>query len=137
MATEKSLEKDISADVACNEQTSLNLKYLVREQKSRPFPWQYCICALIIIVLAAVWGWQFTRKQEIAVLHKISRGETLRTIAIYYYGDPSEWYKIFLVNREKLLQSKTLIIGQKIKIPLSRKRLNEILAAREKQRQQR
>ncbi len=121
---EKSVESVISektlrvATDASSEEKTLNLKYLVGDSEFPAFPWGSLLGVLLFVGVSAflVWlGYQYQSK-EIVVIHTVVEGDTLRSLALYYYQDPSIWSKIFLANRKQLQQDKKLIVGQRLEI---------------------
>ena len=47
----------------------------------------------------------------------VKAGETLSKIAMYEYGDASQWRRIFEANRPKLKDANSIQVGQILKIP--------------------
>jgi nucleoid-associated protein YgaU len=50
-------------------------------------------------------------------VHEVVSGDTLAKIAIQYYGDETQFQKIFEANRDVLSTPDSLQVGQKLKIP--------------------
>lgn len=50
-------------------------------------------------------------------IHEVTSGDTLGLIADRYYGDSSQFEKIFEANRDVLDTPDSLQVGQKLKIP--------------------
>ncbi len=49
--------------------------------------------------------------------HTVASGETLSALAKRYYGDASQYHKIFDANRDQLSDPDRINVGQKLKIP--------------------
>ena len=52
-----------------------------------------------------------------AKFHRVAMEDTLRTLSIKYYGNVSDWRKIYEANEELLGDSTDLIIGMLLEIP--------------------
>ena len=52
-----------------------------------------------------------------AVTHTVQSGETLSKIAKEYYGDSSQYRRIFEANRDKLKDPDNIQVGQQLTIP--------------------
>lgn len=50
-------------------------------------------------------------------MHRVVRGDTLSSIALYYYGSSSSWNAIFEANREQLPNPNRLRVGMELIIP--------------------
>lgn len=114
------------------ETSELNLQYLIATPDSAGFPWKAGIVCLIFFGTFAFAGWLFyqSRHKQATVLHRVSEGDTLRTLALQYYGNPRDWHKIYLANRKQLLAHKKIVAGQKLVIPLSYIELEKIMHQR-------
>ena len=49
--------------------------------------------------------------------HVIVAGDTLQSIAADYYGDANQWERVFKANAQRLKNTDTLNLGEKITIP--------------------
>ncbi len=49
--------------------------------------------------------------------HIVSRGDTLMSISLRYYGSRTRWREIYAVNRDVLPSESALKIGMELKIP--------------------
>lgn len=52
-----------------------------------------------------------------SVEYRVQQGDTLSRIAAKFYGDPTEWHRIFKTNRELLQRPEALTVGQTLVIP--------------------
>ena len=50
-------------------------------------------------------------------IHTVVAGDTLRGLALKYYGDANKWTKIVDANKDALPDPNQLKVGQKLKIP--------------------
>jgi len=55
-------------------------------------------------------------KKTFPLRHKVSRGESLRSIAAYYYGDANKWQKIYEANTTKIERGLPKV-GEELIIP--------------------
>jgi nucleoid-associated protein YgaU len=63
---------------------------------------------------------QPTRRQPTPVpmrTYVVRRGDTLRSIAARFYGDESDWRRIYRVNRDRLRSPTDLRVGMELRIP--------------------
>ena len=49
--------------------------------------------------------------------HDVASGDTLSALAKRYYGDASQYHRIFEANRDQLSDPDKIKVGQKLKIP--------------------
>jgi nucleoid-associated protein YgaU len=49
--------------------------------------------------------------------HVVSKGDTLMSISLRYYGNRSRWREIFAANRDQLPTESSLQIGMELRIP--------------------
>ncbi len=49
--------------------------------------------------------------------HTVVTGETLSGIAQEFYGDPSQWPRIFEANRDQILDPNLIFPGQTLRVP--------------------
>jgi len=49
--------------------------------------------------------------------HRVVAGDTLSAIAQQFYGDPSQWLRIFEANRDQILNANLIFPGQSLRIP--------------------
>ncbi len=49
--------------------------------------------------------------------HVVTAGETLRKIALEYYGDAKKWRVIYEANLSRIIDPKKISVGQKFIIP--------------------
>ena len=63
---------------------------------------------------AAVAGGQTTPQ---VVTHTVKSGDTLSKISKEYYGNPSEYMRIFYANRDKLSDPDKIRVGEELTIP--------------------
>jgi LysM repeat protein len=54
--------------------------------------------------------------KEVPNIHKVKQGETLQSIALYYYGDSDKWTQIYDVNSENITKG-VLVPGTTLIIP--------------------
>ena len=109
----------------------MNLKYLVQNNQHSPFPWK--LVSFVTVFFCAIafllWVGYMNREREVFLIHKVSSpNEKLRNLALYYYQNPGKWRKIFIANKAELLKTKKLYVGQKLKIPVTPARRQEILS---------
>ena len=52
-----------------------------------------------------------------AKIYEVKAGDTLSKIAKHFYGDASQYMKIFELNKDQLKDPDKISIGQKLKIP--------------------
>jgi ABC-type amino acid transport substrate-binding protein len=57
---------------------------------------------------------------EIIAEHRVSRGQTLSSIAAYYYGDGRKWRLIFDANRDKLVSYEDIKVNDVLIIPIDK-----------------
>lgn len=50
--------------------------------------------------------------------HTVARGDTLSSIAQFYYGDSSVFRRIFNANRHILTNPDRLTVGQALRVPI-------------------
>jgi hypothetical protein len=50
-------------------------------------------------------------------VHRVVRGETLRSIAEQWYGDASAFRTVFQANRDQLTDPDLIVVGQQLRIP--------------------
>jgi nucleoid-associated protein YgaU len=50
-------------------------------------------------------------------VYKVRSGDTLSSIAVQFYGDPSKFTIIFEANRDQLTNPNVIIVGQELRIP--------------------
>lgn len=48
---------------------------------------------------------------------KVGKGDSLRVIALRYYGDPERWHEIYEANRDELKHPQSLQVGQSLIVP--------------------
>ena len=60
-----------------------------------------------------------TRQREAvtSVTYAVHRGDTLRGIAEWFYGDPSRWREIYAANRSTLRDPQEIEAGMVLRIP--------------------
>lgn len=139
MANNTSLETRLESPLPVNapksiSKKSLNLKYLVASDERPPYPWGWIIswfCLFLLLGSLVYWGYRH-QYREVKFVHTVTAGDTLRNLALYFYQDPTQWYKIFLANRKQLLHNKKLVVGQKIDIPIAAAKLEKFERAKEK-----
>jgi nucleoid-associated protein YgaU len=51
-------------------------------------------------------------------MHRVREGDTLRKLAIKFYGDEDEFNRIIEANRDRLGDNDELIVGSELRIPL-------------------
>ena len=54
-------------------------------------------------------------------IHVVESGDSLYRLARDYYGDSKEWVIIYNANRDKIGENRVLLIGNKIRIPVTEK----------------
>ena len=101
----------------------LKTRYIMDEPPRPPFPWGFSLFVSFLLILTGFGMWLvYEKKQQKSILlHKVAKGETIRDIALRYYGDSGEWQRIFLANREKLKNGK-LKEGDRIIVPIVKKK---------------
>lgn len=62
-------------------------------------------------------GGPLSRPLEGRKMHRVNRGETLSSIAQYYYGSSMEWRVIYEANRNLLANPNQLAVGMELVIP--------------------
>ena len=50
-------------------------------------------------------------------VHRVSSGETLRSIAEQWYGDASAFRTVYAANRDRLTDPDLIVVGQHLRIP--------------------
>ena len=50
-------------------------------------------------------------------VHRVVRGDTLRSIAEQWYGDASEFRTVFEANRNQLTDPDLIVVGQQLRVP--------------------
>jgi nucleoid-associated protein YgaU len=124
--TEEKIEDFVERKCEPQGKKSLNLAYLTDGEYKTPFPWCLCIFLCFLLGLTSFGLYLIhkkrTEKKKSVIIHCVRSDETLRSLAIRYYGNPAEWQKIFLANRKKLIRRKEgkLQDGEKLVIPISR-----------------
>ena len=60
-----------------------------------------------------------TKQEGVSVnaIHKVKPNDSLFKISRKYYGDETEWYKIYEANKDEMSSPNTLYIGQELLIP--------------------
>lgn len=60
-----------------------------------------------------------TKQEDVSVktIHKVKPNDSLFKIARKYYGNETEWYKIYEANRDEMSSPNALYIGQELLIP--------------------
>ena len=103
---------------------SLNLRYIMDKPPRTPFPWLFCICCLLLSVFIGTGIFMIVdkRRKQTFIIHNVITGDSLRDLACHYYNNPKAWKKIFLANRQNLMNRTTLIVGEKLVIPVPRKK---------------
>lgn len=49
--------------------------------------------------------------------YTVQKGDTLAKIAMHYYGDPTEWRRIYKANRSSIKNPNVILVGQRLDIP--------------------
>ncbi len=60
--------------------------------------------------------------KPVTIRYRVKKGESLRTIAIAFYGDKDKWRLIYYANRAKIQDPNILNPGQVLNIPLESKK---------------
>lgn len=63
-----------------------------------------------------------TLPQPAGRMVKVGKGDSLRIIALRYYGDPERWREIYEANRDQLKHPQSLQVGQSLIVPDRRHR---------------
>ena len=60
-----------------------------------------------------------TKQEDVSVkvIHKVKPNDSLFKISRKYYGDETEWYKIYEANKDEMSGPNTIYIGQELLIP--------------------
>ena len=56
------------------------------------------------------------KKISLPARHKVVRGDSMRSISAFYYGDPNQWQKIYEANRDKIERGLPRV-GEELVIP--------------------
>ena len=109
-------------DTSCdrNEATAaLNLQYLVASDEKKNFSWLTCFFVFFFVGLVSIAVLLIIqhRVEPLYTYHRLKSGETLISLAQFYYGDPKKWKVIFRANRSKFILRQKMIPGDVLKIP--------------------
>ncbi len=58
-----------------------------------------------------------TPAEEQDIVHQVQRGDDLRLIAGYYYGDTRQWERIWQTNRSQVRNPNRIVPGALLRIP--------------------
>ncbi|MCC6494461.1 MAG: LysM peptidoglycan-binding domain-containing protein [Pirellulales bacterium] len=66
--------------------------------------------------------------------HRVNKGETLAKIAMYFYGDPTQWKTIYAANDKIIKNPNQIQVGQVLSIPSSCDRQRSMMTNEEQLR---